>query len=79
MSLKSKAELQLTKNKLEEIQQELNTLTRSIDDKKLLISKQDVKNQELSKEAAALEEKIAKKDRDIGIREKKIYQLKKKT
>jgi chromosome segregation ATPase len=79
MSLKSKAELQLTINKLAEIQQELGSLNRSIDDKKLLISKQDVKNQELSKEATALEEKIAKKDRDIGIREKKIYQLKKKT
>jgi chromosome segregation ATPase len=79
MSLKSKAELQLTINKLAEIQQELGSLNRSIDDKKPLISKQDVKNQELSKEATALEEKIAKKDRDIGIREKKIYQLKKKT
>jgi hypothetical protein len=73
MSLKSKAELQLTKNKLEEIAKELHDLNRSIDDKKLLISKQDVKNQELSKDASALEEKIAKKDRDIGIREKKIY------
>jgi chromosome segregation ATPase len=69
----------LTKNKLEEIAKELHDLNRSIDDKKLLISKQDVKNQELSKEAFALEEKIAKKDRDIGTREKKIYQLKKKT
>jgi hypothetical protein len=39
MSLKSKAELQLTKNKLEEIAKELHDLNRSIDDKKLLISK----------------------------------------
>jgi len=40
MGLKSKAELQLTKNKLTDVETEIQTLTRQIQDKKSVLEKQ---------------------------------------
>lgn len=48
MSLKSKAELQLTKNKLIEIKAEIGNLERQISEKGVLIDRQDKINTELT-------------------------------
>jgi len=79
MTLKSRAELQLTKNKLKEIKTDIDTLERTIGEKSVLITKQEEKNKTLYDDASDLDEKIGQNDKLIGNREKKIYGLKKKT
>ena len=79
MTLKSRAELQLTKNKLKEIRTEIDPLERTIGEKSVLIGKQEERNSDLDNERNELEELVAQKDKLIGNREKKIYGLKKKT
>lgn len=79
MSLKSKAELQLTQNKLSDIDNEIDQLRRQIQDKDLQNKKQNEDCQELRKQINAKNAAIHKKDDDIAMRETKIYKLKKKT
>lgn len=79
MTLKSRAELQLTKNKLKEIRTDIETLERTIGEKSVLIGKQEEKNNDLYTAASELDELIGQKDKLIGNREKKIYNLKRKT
>jgi len=79
MTLKSRAELQLTRNKLKEIESDIDTLERTISEKTTLITRQDTTNSLLEEEARKLENDIAHEDKLIGYRERKIYGLKRKT
>ena len=79
MTLKSRAELQLTRNKLKEIESDIDTLERTISEKTTLIQRQDTANGLLEQEARKLEDDIAHEDKLIGYRERKIYGLKRKT
>jgi hypothetical protein len=79
MSLKSKAELQLTNNKLTDIQKETDQLKRQDQDKQQQIQQQQAENDALKKEIAIQIKTIHQKDEQIANREKKIYTLKKKT
>jgi hypothetical protein len=58
MTLKSRAELQLTKNKLKEIIADTDTLDRTIGEKSVLIGKQEEKNNDLYIAASELDELI---------------------
>ena len=58
MTLKSRAELQLTKNKLKEILTDIDTLDRTIGEKSVLIGKQEEKNSDLYNAASELDELI---------------------
>lgn len=79
MSLKSKAELQLTQNKLQDIENEIEVLQRQQKDKQFQIDKQQKECAQLKSEIAKKNEQIAQKDTQIANREHKIYKLKKKT
>lgn len=79
MSLKSKAELQLTQNKLGDIENEIEQLNRQRQDKDLQIRNQDKDCNELRKEINKKQNLISKKDEHIAQREGKIFKLKKKT
>lgn len=58
MTLKSRAELQLTKNKLKEIKTDIDNLERTIGEKSVLIGKQEEKNSDLYTAASELDELI---------------------
>jgi cilia- and flagella-associated protein 57 len=79
MSLKSKAELQLTSNKLQDIDSDIDQYSRQIQDKDHQIKQQDTQTKLLKDKIAVAIKDIQEKDRNIGAREKKIYSLKKKT
>lgn len=79
MGLKSKAELQITRNKLTEVEQEIEQLTRQIQDKKLQLGLQKTSIDKLKIKINEQKKEIHEKDNQIGDREKVIYGLKKKT
>jgi uncharacterized protein (DUF3084 family) len=79
MSLKSKAELQLTRNKLADLDSDIGKLLRDIQDKETQLNNQTKTTLQLKTDIASQAAEIKEKDQAIGEREKKIYQLKKKT
>lgn len=79
MGLKSKAELQITRNKLTEVESEIEQLTRQIQDKKLQLAQQKTNIDKLKITINEQKKEIHEKDNQIGDREKVIYGLKKKT
>jgi chromosome segregation ATPase len=79
MSLKSKAELQLTKNKHTDLESDIEKLKRDKQEKSIQVSTQTEVLKSLQKEIRDQAAEISAKDKLIGDREKKIYQLKKKT
>ena len=79
MSLKSKAELQLTKNKHQDLESDIEKLKRDKQEKNIQVSNQSEILKALQKEIKDQAAEISAKDKLIGDREKKIYQLKKKT
>lgn len=79
MSLKSKAELQLTKNKHQDLESDIDKLKRDRQEKGILVNNQLETLNNLKKEIKDQAAEISAKDKLIGDREKKIYQLKKKT
>lgn len=79
MSLRSKADLQITKNKLTEVQQDIKSLNRWITDKKIQLEKQTESKQKLNMEWTRKKADIDIKDNIIHQREKNILHLKKKT
>jgi hypothetical protein len=56
MTLKSRAELQLTRNKLKELESDIDTLERTISEKSTLIARQEGVNNGLEQEARDLVE-----------------------
>ncbi len=79
MSLKSKAELQLTKNKHLDLESDIEKLKRDKLEKNIQVNNQNEILRALQKEIKDQAAEISAKDKLIGDREKKIYQLKKKT
>ena len=79
MSLKSKAELQLTKNKHQDLESDIEKLKRDKQEKNIQVTTQLDILRNLQKEIKDQASEISAKDKLIGDREKKIYQLKKKT
>ena len=79
MSLKSKAELQLTRNKHLDLESDIEKLKRDIQDKETQLGNQTQTLAKLRADIQAQASEIREKDAAIGEREKKIYQLKKKT
>lgn len=79
MSLKSKAELQLTRNKHLDLESDIEKLKRDIQDKEQQLISQTNTLTKLRTEIQTQATEIREKDTAIGEREKKIYQLKKKT
>ena len=79
MGLKSKAELQITRNKLTEVESEIEQLTRQIQEKKLQFTIQKTGNENLKLHINEQKKEIHEKDTQIGDRENVIYGLKKKT
>ena len=79
MSLKSKAELQLTKNKHQDLESDIEKLKRDKQEKNIQVTSQNEILKNLQKEIKDQAAEISAKDKLIGDREKKIYQLKKKT
>lgn len=77
--LKSKADLQLNKNKNKDLGNEIEQLKRDIQDKETLLNSQKNTNEELREEKSKKEKEISEKDNIIGEKEKQIYQYKKKT
>lgn len=79
LSLKSKADLQLTKNKNHDLETEIDQLKRDIQDRQQQLNQQQQQTEKLQLEIAQFAAEIKEKDKTIGDRERKIYQLKKKT
>lgn len=79
MSLKSKAELQLTKNKHLDLESDIEKLKRDKQEKNIQVTTQNEILKNLQREIKDQAAEISAKDKLIGDREKKIYQLKKKT
>ena len=79
MELRSKAELQLTKNKLTDTDSEIREKERQIQDKETQLEQQKKKIEELKEEIKERIIEIQKKDTTIGEKEDQIYKLKKKT
>ena len=79
MALKSKAELQLIKNKMKDIEDDKKALERQLTDQGYAVSKQEVKHKEHLDEIKVLRKQIQEKDAQIGEHETKIYLLKRKT
>lgn len=79
MSLRSKADLQITKNKLHDVRNELKTLVRLINDKSMQLDKQKENISNLNRELQQKKEQVEEKDTTIHKREKNILNLKKKT
>ena len=79
MSLRSKADLQITKNKLADVQSDIKLLTRWINDKSIQLEKQKENIQKLNLEWTHKKAEIEQKDQIIHAREKNILHLKKKT
>mmetsp|Transcript_23102 Transcript_23102/g.26485 ORF Transcript_23102/g.26485 Transcript_23102/m.26485 type:complete len:703 (-) Transcript_23102:9-2117(-) len=77
--LKSKADLQLNKNRNKDLGTEMEQLKRDIQDKESLLTTQKNTNKDLMEEKAKKEKEISDKDNIIGEKEKQIYQYKKKT
>ena len=79
MALKSKAELQLIKNKMKDIEDEKKTLERQLLDQGFAVMKQEKIHKDHLDDIKTLLKQIQEKDTQIGERETKIYQLKRKT
>ena len=79
MALKSKAELQLIKNKMKDIEDDKKTLERQLTDQGYSVGKQEAKHKEHLDEIKVLRKQIQEKDAQIGEHETKIYLLKRKT
>jgi chromosome segregation ATPase len=79
MSLKSKAELQLTNTKLLDLGTEIDLLRRQAIDKEAQLRAQKKEETNLQEEIRNKSYQIHEKDNMIGDKEKKIYALKKKT
>lgn len=79
MALKSKAELQLIKNKMKDIWDDMEGLKRNIVDQTRAVKKQEEILAQHSNEIKILYKQIAEKDAAISERETKIYLLKRKT
>ena len=79
MSLRSKADLQITKNKLLDVQQDIKQLNRLIMDRSTQLDKQNDNIKELNSECLDKKAEIDRKDEIIHQREKNILNLKKKT
>lgn len=79
MALKSKAELQLIKNKMKDIHDEQDSLKRNIMDQNRQVQKQEKVLKDHQDDIKLLMKQIAEKDLQIGDRETKIYHLKRKT
>jgi cilia- and flagella-associated protein 57 len=77
--LKSKADLQLNKNKNKDLANEIEQLKRDIMDKETYLKTQKNTNEELRETKMMKEKEISEKDNTIGEKEKQIYQYKKKT
>ncbi|CAI2371694.1 unnamed protein product [Moneuplotes crassus] len=78
-SLKSKAELQLNKNRNKDLTNEIEQLKREAMDQKHLIDSQRSSNEEFKEEKEKKDKEILEKDTVIGEKEAQIYQYKKKT
>ena len=79
MSLRSKAELQLTNGKLTDLGNDIDQLRRQYQDKELQYKLQKETVDKLNLQIAAQLQQITEKDTIIGDHEKRIYSLKKKT
>lgn len=79
MSLKSKAELQLTNTKLQDLSTEIDQLKRQAMDKDAQLRKQKKEEDGFKEDIRQKSHLIYEKDNMIGDKEKKIYGLKKKT
>ena len=79
MALKSKAELQLIKNKMKDIEDDKKALERQLLDQGFAVMKQEKFHKEHLDDIKTLLKQIQEKDTQIGERETKIYQLKRKT
>jgi len=79
MSLRSKAELQLTHNKLQDLAGDIDQLKRLYQDKDLNYKLQKETVDKLQAQITAQLQQIQEKDHIIGEHEKRIYSLKKKT
>ena len=79
MALKSKAELQLIKNKMKDIEDEKKALERQLLDQGFAVMKQEKIHKDHLDDIKTLLKQIQEKDTQIGERETKIYQLKRKT
>jgi hypothetical protein len=77
--LKSKADLQLNKNKNKDLANEIEQLKRDIQDKETLLNSQKNTNEELKEDKGKKDKEIGEKDNIIGDKEKSIYGYKKKT
>lgn len=77
--LKSKADLQLNKNKNKDLGNEIEQLKRDIQDKETLLNSQINTNEALREDKSKKEKEISEKDNLIGEKERQIYQYKKKT
>lgn len=77
--LKSKADLQLNKNKNKDLGSEIEQLKRDSIEKESYLKRQKDKNKQLADEKLKKEKEISEKDNIIGDKEKQIYQYKKKT
>ena len=79
MKLRSQADLQITKNKLQDVAVEIENQDRIIKEKKNQIDKQKIAIQQLNTELKQKKDEIDKKDGIIHQREKNILTLKKRT
>jgi len=79
MGLKSKAELQLTKNRLVDVEGNIEMIDRRIKDKKTQLDSQKQVIEGLKSEIKEQQKEIFEKDNLIGDREKTIYNLNKRT
>lgn len=79
MSLKSKAELQLTNTKLADLGTEIDQLRRQALDKNTQLELQNSEAKKLTEKIRQKGIEIVERDNMIGEKEKKIYSLKKKT
>ena len=79
MSLRSKADLQITKNKLTDVQSDVKTLDRQILDRNISLEKQKDIIQKLNLDWTQKKAEIDIKDNTIHNREKDILRYKKKT
>ena len=79
MSLSSKAALQLKKNKHLDLESDIEKLKRDKQEKNIQVTTQNEILKNLQREIKDQAAEISAKDKLIGDREKKIYQLKKKT
>jgi len=73
MALKSKAELQLIRNKMKDIWDDMDSLNRASVDQSRAVEKQEKILKEHKDDINMLNKQIAEKDAHIGDRETKIY------